>query len=72
MAKTRAKKMGLGKYDAKKTFQQFISEDVLKKVKRDKNKMTFTEMNVHWRPSNTYCAFCNIRYGVISKMETFD
>ena len=72
MAKTRAVKMGLEKYDPKKTFEQFISEDVLKKVKTNKNKLTFGEMNVHWRPSNTYCAFCNIDYALVSKMETFE
>ena len=28
-------------------------------------------MNEHWRPSNAYCAFCNIQYRAISKTETF-
>ena len=33
--------------------------------------MLFLEMNEHWRPSDAYCALCNIHYTTISKTETF-
>jgi len=63
-----------GVLTAAKTFEQFIIEDVLKKVNYNNTNRQerFREMNRHWRPSNTHCAYCNIRYTVISKMETFD
>ena len=60
------------KENERKTFKQFITEWVLNKAKTSKNKMTFREIEAHWRPSNTYCAFCNIKYGIVSKMETFN
>ena len=46
------------------SFQDFIIKDVLMKVKENKGKEKFREMNPHWRPYNTYCAFCNIPYSV--------
>ena len=55
-----------------KTFEQFVLQDVLEKVKTTKDRLSFREMNSHFRPSNTYCAFCNIKYGVVSKMENFN
>ena len=54
------------------TFHDFIIKDVIMKVKENKSEEKFREMNPHWRPSNTYCAFCNIPYSVVSKMETFN
>ena len=54
------------------TFHDFIIKDVIMKVKENKSHEKFREMNPHWRPYNTYCAFCNIPYSVVSKMETFD
>merc|ERR1711892_768676 len=61
-----------GHLAAEKTFKEFIVKDVLMKVNRSKNERPYRAMNPHWRPSNTYCAYCNIRYGVVSKMETFN
>ena len=29
-------------------------------------------MNVHWRPYNARCLYCDISYNVIGRMETFD
>eukprot|EP00092_Neocalanus_flemingeri_P057251 GFUD01067983.1.p1 GENE.GFUD01067983.1~~GFUD01067983.1.p1 ORF type:complete len:289 (-),score=46.04 GFUD01067983.1:102-968(-) len=53
-----------------KTFDQFV-QSVLRTANTTQNKQTYFEMNQHWRPYNTYCAFCNINYKVISKSETF-
>ena len=50
-----------------KSFLTFIIE-----ANASEDKMTFSKMNSHLRPSNTYCAFCNINYTVISKTETFN
>ena len=36
------------------------------------NNKQFLKMNDHWRPSNSYCAFCNLNYTAISKTESFD
>ena len=47
---------------ADKTFEQFIVQDILEKPVLD----------AHLRPYNSYCAFCNIKYDIVSKMETFD
>ena len=33
--------------------------------------MNFTKMNIHWRPYNSICSFCILKYKIISKMETF-
>ena len=54
------------------TFEEFLSELVLKPANSSRSKKTYLEMDPHFRPFNTYCAFCNINYKVISKMETFD
>ena len=29
-------------------------------------------MNVHWRPYNARCLYCDISYDVIGRIETFD
>ena len=39
------------------------------KLKQD---MKYTGIDVHWRPFNAHCFFCNVKYKVISKMETYD
>ena len=54
------------------TFEQFVKETVLKEANISESKKLFLEMNEHWRPSNAYCAFCNIHYRAISKTETFN
>ena len=54
-----------------KTFADFVTKIVLKEAAISQNKQIFREMNPHWRPYNTYCAFCNIEYKIISKTETF-
>lgn len=53
------------------TFEEFIREEVLLKSNLSENKMGNLEMEPHLRPSNSYCAFCNIKYDVVSMMETF-
>jgi hypothetical protein len=53
------------------TFEKFVKETVLKEANFSESKKLFLEMNEHWRPSNAYCAFCNIHYRAISKTETF-
>ena len=53
------------------TFEQFVKETVLKEANISESKKLYLEMNEHWRPSNAFCAFCNIHYRAISKMETF-
>ena len=52
-------------------FDKFVKETVLKEANISESKKLFLEMNEHWRPSNAYCAFCNIQYRAISKTETF-
>ena len=53
-------------------FEKFITEEVLMRANSSKNKMALSEMEPHTRPFNSYCAFCNINYSVVSKMETFN
>ena len=53
------------------TFEKFVKETVLKEANISESKKLFLEMNEHWRPSNAYCAFCNIQNRAISKTETF-
>ena len=57
-----------GHLAVEKTFKEFIVKDVLMKVNRSKNERPYRAMNPHWRPSNTYCAYCNIRQGVIFRL----
>ena len=54
------------------SFEQFVILNVLLKAHASQNKKTFEKMNNHFKPTNAYCAFCNINYRVISKSETFD
>ena len=54
-----------------KTFKQFVSEYLLPAAKASRNKKTYERMNPHFKPTNAFCAFCNINYKVISKTETF-
>ena len=54
------------------SFEQFVILNVLLKAHSSQNKKTFEKMNNHFKPTNAYCAFCNINYRVISKSETFD
>ena len=56
----------------RKNFEQFVKNYVIKIANSSLNKKTFFELNHHWRPSNSLCAFCNINYTFISKTETFD
>ena len=61
-----------GVLTAAKTFEQFIIEDVLKKVNTYNETNTqgrFRGMNPHWRPTNTHCAYCNIRQCYIFKHD---
>ena len=39
---------------------------------RRKQDVEYLRMDVHWRPLNAHCFFCNVKYTVISKMETYD
>eukprot|EP00092_Neocalanus_flemingeri_P005168 GFUD01005557.1.p1 GENE.GFUD01005557.1~~GFUD01005557.1.p1 ORF type:complete len:298 (-),score=25.97 GFUD01005557.1:102-995(-) len=58
------------KPSGKMMFDQFVQYVLMTANATQNNK--FVGMNPHWRPYNTLCAFCNINYKVISKMETFD
>ena len=53
-------------------FERFVLENVLKPANTSQDKKTLFKLNHHWRPFNTYCAFCNINYTILSKTETFD
>ena len=44
---------------------------VLGQAKR-KQDLNYLGIDVHWRPFNSHCFFCNVNYTVISKMETYD
>ena len=55
----------------RETFVEFIQEEVLLKANSSKTPKTLREMEPHLRPSNTYCAFCNIKYDIVSYMNTF-
>ena len=52
-------------------FDQFLREEVLAKAKESGQDVLFSKMNLHWRPYNSLCSFCNVKYDVISKTETF-
>ena len=54
------------------TFEQFIVQNILEKVPTGQQKGTYREINPHLRPYNSFCAFCNIKYDIVSKMETFE
>ena len=60
------------KKEENKTFEQFIVEDILEKLPKKQNKGTYRDINPHWRPYNSFCAFCNINYDIVSKTETFE
>ena len=53
-------------------FDTFVKEVVLKEAEESPNDKLYSKMNIHWRPFNSLCSFCNVRYNVISKMETFE
>ena len=57
---------------ANTTFEQFIVEDILDKLPIYKTEGKINLINPHLRPYNSYCAFCNIKYDIVSKMETFE
>ena len=44
----------------------------MKEAEESGNDKTFASMNEHWRPSNSYCAFCNINFTALSKTESFN
>jgi hypothetical protein len=52
-------------------FDKFVKDVVLKEAEESPNDKLYSKMNIHWRPFNSLCSFCNVRYNVISKMETF-
>ena len=54
-----------------KTFQQFVAQYLLPAAKASKDKQIYEKMNAHFKPTNSFCAFCNIKYTAISKGETF-
>ena len=56
---------------AGRTFGQFITEYLLPAARDSINKQTYEKMNAHFKPTNAFCAFCNINYTIISKGETF-
>ena len=43
-----------------------------KKSKCYQKHNTPCDINVHWRPYNARCLYCDISYDVIGRMETFD
>ena len=53
-------------------FERFVIDHVLKPSNAAQDKKTMFKLNHHWRPFNSYCAFCNINYTILSKTETFD
>jgi hypothetical protein len=53
-------------------FEQFVTEHVLIPANSSRDKKTMFQLNHHWRPFNTYCAFCDINYTILSRTETFD
>ena len=55
-----------------KTFDQFVSGYLLPAANASRDKMTYERMNTHFKPTNAFCAYCNIDYKVISKTETFN
>ena len=56
---------------AGRTFGKFITEYLLPAARDSINKQTCEKMNAHFKPTNAFCAFCNINYTIISKGETF-
>ena len=56
---------------AGRTFGQFVTEYLLPAARNSTNKQTYERMNAHFKPTNAFCAFCNINYTHILKGETF-
>ena len=54
----------------RKSFGSFV-KIVLGQARR-KQDVEYLGMDVHWRPFNAHCFFCNVKYTFISKMETYD
>ena len=53
-------------------FEKFLKDYVLKPANSSLDKKTFSQMNPHFRPYNSFCAFCNINYTILSRTETYD
>lgn len=54
----------------RKSFGSFV-KIVLGQARR-KQDVEYLGIDAHWRPFNAHCFFCNVKYTVISKMETYD
>ena len=55
-----------------KTFEEVIMQEILEKITPDQTRGTYRDIVPFYRPYNAYCAFCNIKYDIVSKMETFE
>jgi len=55
-----------------KSFEKFLTKYVLQPANASLDKKTFSQMNSHFRPYNSLCAFCNINYTILSRSETFE
>ena len=58
-----------------KTFPEFVDHILMEYKKSDCNKsynFPCPSIDVHWRPYNARCAYCDIPYNVIGRLETFD
>ncbi|KAG7169606.1 Carbohydrate sulfotransferase 10-like 3 [Homarus americanus] len=56
------------------TFREFVLFviDQISRCMLDTSYMCLGNIDIHWRPIYDRCAFCDIHYKVIAKMETFD
>ena len=54
-----------------KTFSQFL-EFLIQQADSCASTNTWDKMDLHWRPYDKICSFCQVNYTVIAKLETFD
>ena len=54
-----------------KTFAQFLNL-VIQQADSCASTNTWDKMDLHWRPYDKICSFCQVNYTVIAKLETFD
>ena len=54
-----------------KTFAEFL-DVVIEQSASCPSTKSCDKMDLHWRPYDQICSFCQVNYTVISKLETFD